>query len=131
MGTMAIYYDNIPSRNTPGYFIELEESVSGAAYPLKWKINQLTDASAFINSLLEIPETPARSAEHQLLHLQEEGERLKSLNATLLKNIYDLNNYYRFVRGETTFKHHNREEPTETTNALPPGAGVEDYKKIL
>lgn len=33
---------------------------------------------------------------------------LKEKVAILTKNIYDLNNYYRYVRGETMFKHHNR-----------------------
>jgi hypothetical protein len=54
----------------------------------------------------------------EALLLLEENERLKLDRATLLKNIYDLNNYYRFVRGETNFKYHNR----------PDTSAVDEYK---
>lgn len=42
--------------------------------------------------------------------MQVENRQLKDTIAILNKNIYDLNNYYRYVRGEIMFKHHNRDE---------------------
>src|SRR5260221_10426395 len=46
----------------------------------------------------------------QYTDMQVENRQLKDTIAILNKNIYDLNNYYRYVRGETMFKHHNRDE---------------------
>lgn len=48
-----------------------------------------------------------------VMELIEKNFELSRTVAILEKNVFDLNNYYRFVRGETTFKYHNRDEKTE------------------
>lgn len=68
--------------------------------------------------LLTLSNKQVNDSEDIVLQLREENALLKGSNDTLLKNIYDLNNYYRFVRGETTFKYHNREEEKKSENTI-------------
>jgi hypothetical protein len=56
-----------------------------------------------------------------VMELIEKNFELARKVAILKKNVFDLNNYYRFVRGETTFKYHNRDEKAEGEKHLSIG----------
>jgi hypothetical protein len=52
--------------------------------------------------------------EFRYARLLAENRQLKDTVAILSQNIFELNNYYRYVRGEVHFKHHNREEDNQS-----------------
>lgn len=97
-------------------------SWSGAdrmAYNIRWTViktdtrNIAADHIAIASSLqTQLENDPNARDQEQLARLQEDNQQLTTTIDILLRNIHDLNNYYRYVRGETHFKHHNRDEET-------------------
>lgn len=73
--------------------------------------NITSDHEAIASSLRTRKENdPHARDQEQLALLQEDNQQLTTTINILLRNIHDLNKYYRYVRGETHFKHHNRDE---------------------
>lgn len=73
-------------------------------------------------------------------HADEESElpnlKLAYSDATdeieiLKKNLYDLNKYYRYVRGETTFKYSNREEEKTEQEITPATVPANDLVHLV
>jgi hypothetical protein len=85
---------------------------STQAADIKWTI---------INKKTFLHEAHLSGEDDKLQSLREDNFQLRSKVSILEKNINDLNNYYRFVRGETTFKYHNRqEEVSQGGDNIPP-----------
>src|SRR5215471_12198398 len=71
---------------------------------IAWRVFPVND-SRQIDALINDPTFRSEDVD-EITRLKEENTRLRLHKSTLLKNIDDLNKYYRLVRGETSFKFH-------------------------
>jgi hypothetical protein len=140
---VSLYYNGSDTKDGSLVFEQLVENGAPNNDLCSWQVSFIDDSEQ-LNTLIDANKRIQFNGEEDTLHLKEENAQLKLYKATLLKNIYDLNNYYRFVRGETTFKYQNRlpendsigpkikpEEITLLINATgihPSLSGVEELK---
>jgi hypothetical protein len=121
---ISLYYNKSASENGQIAFETLLNNEADSK--VIWEVTAADNVPSF--ELQQNPIDQPLSEQENVLQLREENAKLKSDKSTLLKNINDLNNYYRFVRGEVNFKYHNRAEDDKNntddnvglfTNATP------------
>lgn len=120
----------------PATFEEIQKTSVPDSYPVHWNVVYVEDNNKLSDLVLQNNPDPGKfTIEDQLLSLHEENVSLKGTNETLLKNIHDLNNYYRYVRGETTFKYNNREDEEKKSETIVAAIsnqrmGIDELKKF-
>lgn len=128
---IAAYYSGIGPVDGRNVYAEIYPRPAAGPYPLNWEVSLITQPCEFADLITDSVSTIQDKPDYQLFQREEEIARLKETNETLLKNIYDLNKYYRYVRGETVIKYNNRENGDgQSPDPLAESAKrVAEYKK--
>lgn len=123
MGIRDIEIVSVNNQNKSGSnFLSNTDSKNGSnsLNKIKWVVLKDRPIDFFENKE-DLINADGKTVHDELQILKEENFFLKNKTTVLEKNVYDLNNYYRFVRGETTFRYNNRPKETDSeTGVLQP-----------